>query len=268
MGPRSPNSPVFNTNPSQQDMRDIGTQKSEDRSVEGSVCEVSSVATPISIVTPSSVVIGSPTALNRNLSDLSGSYVNDSPMPSKGTPSRVGVPRNIFSSLRESPLTMRQPWRQAYSLSSPAPDDNGPAMPVLNFPLLPEDMIMVERNGGVEVVPPEVFELKASLSVSLPRGVIEKSDRFPIVIVLMHPGNKTYELLRLWLDTENDTVRGVLHSVRQNIPHSWNQDYDGLVQPRGNRLSHLINCMRIKQFAAVPNEVWVAKPWALAMEHT
>jgi hypothetical protein len=268
MGPRSPDSPVFSANPSLKDMRDMGTEKSEDCSVEGSAGEVLSVSTPISVVTPSSVVIGSPTGLHRNLSDLSGSYVNGSPMPNGGTPSRAGVPRNIFSSLRESPLAMRQPWRQAYMLSSPAPDDDGPAMPVLNYPSLPEDMIMVERNGGVEVVSPEVVELKARLDVSLPARFIGESNRFPIVIVLMHPGNKTYELLRVWLDTENDTVRDVLHSVRQNIPNSWNQDYDGLVQPRGNRLSQLINCMRIKQFAAAPNEVWVAKPWALAVEHT
>jgi hypothetical protein len=137
-------------------------------------------------------------------------------------------------------------------------------MPFLNPS--PEEMIMVELNGGVEVVPPELVELKARLNFALPKGL--DSDRFPIVIVLMHPGNKTYELLRLWLDLANDTVRGVLQTIRQNIPNSWNQDYDGLVQPRGARLSQLINCMRIKQFAAVPYEVWIAKPWALAADHT
>ena len=135
-------------------------------------------------------------------------------------------------------------------------------------------LTLQQRKGlwwnGMEVskkiLSPELVELKARLNFALPNGV--DSDRFPIVIVLMHPGHKTYELLRLWSDLANDTVRGVLQTIRQNIPNAWNQDYDGLVQPRGARLSQLINCMRIKQFAAVPYEVWIAKPWALAAEHT
>lgn len=215
-----------------------------------------------SFATPSSVhLIGSP--LTRDLSDLSGSYVNGSPLPPSG---RGGIPRNIFGSPRDSPLTIRQPWRQAHSLSSPAPDVDGPKMPILSSSGV-DGMIMVERNGGVEVVPPDLSKGDA-LDAFESGTTSHHGDRCPVVIILMNPGFKTYELMQLWLDTKTDTVRDVLQTLRQSLPNTWNQDYDGLAQFRRDRLSQLINCLRIEQFAVVPYEIWVAKPWALAADKT
>jgi hypothetical protein len=260
MGPRSPESPAYGS-PHVKEMKEEG-------GVDGnsSVCENSS-----SVATPSSVhLIGSP--LVRELSDLSGSYdhVNGSPLPAG---SRGGIPRNIFGSPRESPLTLRQPWHQAHSLSSPAPETDGPRMPVLDSVSGSQDMIMVEGNGGVEVMSPQLRS-ETALPEKRPIDVFESGtdtenhDRCPIVIVLMNPGFKSYELMQLWLDTKTDTVRDVLHTLRQSLPSTWNQDYDGLAQFRRDRLSQLINCLRIQQFAVVPFEIWVAKPWALSADHT
>ena len=238
-------------------------QKNEERSGGDGVsaCENSS-----SVATPSSVhLIGSP--LTRELSDLSGSYMNGSPLPPSG---RGGVPRNILGSPRDSPLTIRQPWRQAFSLSVLAPDTDGPRMPILSS-TGPDDLIMIERNGGVEVMPPEVVvdtPEKMTLDLFETGTEMERHERFPVVIVLMNPCYKTYELMQLWLDSKRDTVRDVLQTLRQALPNTWSQDYDGLAQFRRNRLSQLINCLRIQQFEVVPYEIWVAKPWALSAEHT
>jgi hypothetical protein len=128
-------------------------------------------------------------------------------------------------------------------------------------------MIMVERNGGVEVVPPDLSKGDA-LDAFESGTTSHHGDRCPVVIILMNPGFKTYELMQLWLDTKTDTVRDVLQTLRQSLPNTWNQDYDGLAQFRRDRLSQLINCLRIEQFAVVPYEIWVAKPWALAADKT
>lgn len=255
MRPLSPDSPVFTTG------RKKGLPQQPRNGGGDSDCEGASC------VTPTSVIVGSP--LTRELSDLSGSYVHGSPL-AQGA--RGGVPRNIFSGPSESPLTFRQPWRQAYTLSIAAKENAGPTMPVLSS-VVPssKEVIMVEKNGGVEVVPPKEVDLPARPKIRLlPTGVLDAGchDRFPIVILLMHPASKSYELLQLWLGLSNDTVRDVLQTIRHHIPHTWNQDYDGLVQPRGGRLNQLINCLRIRQFAAVPYEIWIAKPWALSADHT
>ena len=244
MGPRSTDSPGCQS--------PCLSGKQEDGGDGNSVCENS-----CSVATPSSVhLIGSP--LVRELSDLSGSYVNGSPLPPSG---KGGVPRNIFG----SPLTVRQPWKQAHSLSSPAPDTDGPRMPILNTSGT-DDLIMVERNGGVEVVSPK--DVAEKTPVEMFEAGAESHERCPVIIVLMNPGFKTYELMQLWLDTETDTVRDVLQTLRQSLPNTWNQDYDGLAQFRRDRLSQLINCLRIQQFEVVPYEIWVAKPWALSADHT
>lgn len=259
MGPRSPESPAYGS-PHVKGMKEEG-----DGDGNSSVCENSS-----SVATPSSVHLIGSSFLRDDVSDLSGSYVNGSPLPAG---SRGGIPRNIFGSPRESPLTLRQPWRQAHSLSSPAPETDGPRMPILGSVTGSQDMIMMERNGGVEVMPPQLRS-ETTLPENGPIDLFESNtdtknhDRCPIVIVLMNPGFKSYELMQLWLDTETDTVRDVLQTLRQTIPNTWNQDYDGLAQFRRGRLSQLINCFRIQQFAVVPFEIWVAKPWALSADHT
>jgi len=249
MGPRSTDSPAY------QSPRGMG--KTEERGDGNSTCGNSSSA-----ATPSSVhLIGSP--LTRELSDLSGSYVNGSPLPS----GKGGVPRNIFGSPRDSPLTLRQPWRQAHSLSSLAPDTDGPKMPILTTSGT-DDLIMVENNGGVEVMSPKTPGEEKKTPVEMFEAGTESHERCPVVIVLMNPGFKTYELMQLWLDTKTDTVRDVLQTLRQSLPNTWNQDYDGLAQFRRDRLSQLINCLRIQQFDVEPFEIWVAKPWALSADHT
>lgn len=173
---------------------------------------ISSTASAVSAATPSSVLVGSP--LVRELSDLSGSYLNGSPLPKKlpSTPSRGNhVPQNIYPS-DDTSVSYERPWRQAFILSQQAMHDSEEASPAS---VTKKAVIMVERNEDVEVIKRNDAEAEG------------ESHRLPLVLLLMDPGKKQYEMLQLWVDVTTDTVRDVLHAMQGKLTDKWKQDYDG-----------------------------------------
>jgi hypothetical protein len=80
----------------------------------------------------------------------------------------------------------------------------------------------------------------------------------------MDANKKIYEILRIHVDCGTDIVRDVLHSVRQNLPDQWKQDYDGLLQIRSGKSSQLIHCLSLQHYDVQPYECWIAKPWSVS----
>lgn len=220
--------------------------------------------------------------LSRELSDLSGSYMNGNTAPRRrlnsGSSSHCGVPTSICSNTETS---VQGPWRQAHVLSSVPPRDNSW-----------QTAIVVERNGVIELVKNNNDEDEsdsddrgfsgqngnegategASSSdqtlFSHGKSSAPTSTRIPLIILLMDPARKHYELMRLWVDTEMDTVRDVLHTLQQKLSDKWRQDYDGLFQVRGNQYCQLVHILNISKYDIHPRELWVAKPWSMAAKTT
>ena len=117
-------------------------------------------------------------------------------------------------------------------------------------------LIMVEKTGGVELVQRE--RIREDFLANF------NSRRSPLLIVLIDPSRRLYEIMQLWIDKENDSVRDVLQSVRQTMHEKWRHDYDGLFQIRAGRPSQLIHVLGVQQYDVQPFEIWVAKPWAMA----
>ena len=100
--------------------------------------------------------------------------------------------------------------------------------------------------------------------------------RIPLLLVLMDPQRKLYELLQLWIDTSIDTVRDILQTINKNIAdhhhgnngNVWKQDYDGLFQVRNNHFSPLIHVLPAGKYDIVPGEVWVCQPWSMTSQQT
>jgi hypothetical protein len=93
----------------------------------------------------------------------------------------------------------------------------------------------------------------------------------PLIILLMNVGRKTYELMQLWVDSHEDTVRDVLHAIQRHLAKtktSWRQDYDGLFSIRNHKYTQLIHLLNISKYDPKPYEVWIAKPWAMANKIT
>jgi hypothetical protein len=91
---------------------------------------------------------------------------------------------------------------------------------------------------------------------------IRGPDFCPIIILLMDPGSKIYELMQLWIDAQFDTVRDVLHSIQSNVGERWRQDYDGMLQWRNQQW----NPFTVRQVH--PFELIVAKPWSMPAPNT
>lgn len=97
--------------------------------------------------------------------------------------------------------------------------------------------------------------------------------RIPLVILLMDPNRKVYELLQMWIDNKNDTVRSIVHTIQKTISLtmselSWRQDYDGVFQVRNNHFSQLIHVLTASKYDVQPYELWVAKPWSMSAKAT
>ncbi|KAI2494983.1 hypothetical protein MHU86_19543 [Fragilaria crotonensis] len=201
--------------------------------------------------TPRSVVVGS-VALSRDLSDLSGSYHHGVPA---GTSSHA-VPRLIYKDDGSSISSLQKSWRQAYVMSSQSPDIILSDMSDLRDTTKP--LICMEENDSVELV-------RQSTSKPIPRSLEHSnSPRMPLLVLLMDANKKIYEILRIHVDCEADNVRDVLHSVRQNLPDQWKQDYDGLLQIRSGVSSQLIHCLSLQHYDVQPYECWIAKPWSVS----
>jgi len=92
----------------------------------------------------------------------------------------------------------------------------------------------------------------------------EEHARTPILILLLDPGRKQFEIMQLWVDIKVDLVRDVLHSIQRKLPEKWRQDYDGLMQLRGSSFCQLVHIFNIAKYDVRPRELWVAKPWSMA----
>jgi hypothetical protein len=225
----------------------------DDRSRSSAVHSTSaSSGTPPNAATPSSVLVGSP--LTRDLSDLSGSYLNGNTAPRRSN--KAQVPGSVYPS-DQSATSYDMPWRHAKILSSrepihPQPHDVGAGLPR-------NDMVMVDRHGVIEVVTEQDKYTDNMLE--------EDHHRSPLMILLMDPGRKIYELMQLWIDVSTDTVRDVLHAVQQSLSDKWRQDYDGLFSVRNN-YNQLIHILNVSKYEVQPHEIWVAKPWSMSAKGT
>lgn len=271
-----------------------------------------------SVATPSSVhVKGGEISLTRDLSDLSGSYMNgNTPVRGYAGAGRT-VPCNVYPS-DASGNSYQRPWRHAKVLSrlplhpQPHADDessvgvfhrrstkqivalknnrNSSNQEEISVVDRGEETIEVEvglTTGGVAVsgMSSALFRVKNAITSSTdddPLISLENSSshskhaaqhpnkRTPIVLILMDPQRKKYELMQLWMDAAQDTVRDVLQAVTRNLTDnsSWRQDYDGLFQVRNNHFSQLIHVLAAGKYDVVPGEVWVAKPWSMSAKAT
>jgi hypothetical protein len=241
---------------------------------------------------PSSVMCV-PAPLTRDLSDLSGSYMNGNTAP------RSSNHRSFSNSVCSTDHEPVQGfWRQAYLLSTPSPKE-----PVRQAS--PSTQVVVERNGVVELVKNTsdsascsstsadedhrplheslmslqkqgaselshedllfLSHTSASLLLSDQHNEVEAlATRIPILILLLDPGRKQYELMQLWVDPQTDLVRDVLHALQRKLSDKWRQDYDGLFQLRGDKFCQLVHILPIVKYDVRPRELWVAKPWSMA----
>jgi hypothetical protein len=203
--------------------------------------------------TPSSVLVGS-VPLSRDLSDLTGSYhhgVTDKASQAKA------IPRLIYNDDCSSVSSLQKSWRQAYVLSNPSPDTI--LSDLANVTDAKQPRIFLEENDSVELVrqctnKPTLYKFS-------------DSPRIPLLVLLMDTARKSYEILRIFVDSETDNVRDVLQSVRQNLPDQWKQDYDGLLQIRSGVASQLIHCLSVQHYDVQPFECWIAKPWSASAKN-
>jgi hypothetical protein len=207
-----------------------------------------SSGTPSAGTTPISVLVGTP--LTRDLSDLSGSYLNGNTAPRGLNRAQGQVPGSVCD---QSATSYERPWRHAKILSSREPMHK-------DMHTHPQPQIMVDRHGVIEVV-------KEQDERTINSGTMEDHHRSPLLILLMDPGRKIYELMQLWIDIETDTVRDVLHAVQQGLSEKWRQDYDGLFSARSN-FNQLIHILNVSKYEVQPHEIWVAKPWSMSAKGT
>lgn len=211
-----------------------------------------------SIHTPTSVHVQTPeitrTASDDEVSDLSGSYMNGN------VPPRVGanVPKTVYPSDQSATSYERQ-WRQARLLSPSTPARSKPfAHPQ------PND----EESVGVVRRPTVMFDSEGFVEVMHAVDSIDNSRRVPLTILLMDPGHKVYELMQLWVDKNEDSVRDIVLAIQQNLSERWRQDYDGLFQVRNNHFDQLIHILHVNKYDVINHEMLVAKPWAMSAKAT
>ncbi|CAB9504207.1 expressed unknown protein [Seminavis robusta] len=281
---------------------------------------------------PSSVMCV-PAPLTRELSDLSGSYMNGNTAPRGFNGGRASVCSNEHEQAQGF-------WRQAYILSSPCPKETPPAPAVTTTTTTTttaatttaaaatqqqsQALIVVERNGVIELVKKsdsgsstggddqhdhehQQQQLNRTnsfgarngaahnqsnnklhtasrgaelsnedllfLSHTSPTSLLlsvdnnskdDESSRIPILILLLDPGRKQYEIMQLWVDPLADLARDVLYALQRKLSDRWRQDYDGLFQLRGDKFCQLVHILSIAKYDVRPRELWVAKPWSMA----
>ena len=253
---------------------------------------------------PSSVMCVPASPLTRDLSDLSGSYMNGNTAPRSS--SRFLL--NHSNSMCSNEDSIQGFWRQAHILSVPCPvvREQQHHQPLPPAPAAPA-LIVVERNGVIELVKKSATDddegemdeqgivrqkaqnadgnathrellsstedimFLAHATPSSPMGSmnqaqhdLDESARIPILILLLDPGRKQYEIMQLWVDPQTDLVRDVLHTLQRKLSDKWRQDYDGLFQLRGSTYCQLVHILNIAKYGVRPRELWVAKPWSMA----
>ena len=120
---------------------------------------------------------------------------------------------------------------------------------------------IVDRGEIIEVC----VQTPASELLEGGNGTPAATGRTPLILLLMDPSRKLYEVLQLWMDASQDTVRDVLQTINRSLMDNaaWKQDYDGIFQVRNNHFSQLIHVLQAGKYEVVPGEVWVGKPWVV-----
>ncbi|KAL3910807.1 MAG: hypothetical protein SGILL_007546 [Bacillariaceae sp.] len=225
---------------------------------------MSSASAANSGATPSSVYMPS-IALSRDVSDLSGL---------SGGTRASSVPGQIFD-----PKSFQRPWRQAYALSAPPPaarrrEQDGKAKSENDRNKSKGASIWVAQNDVVEIFD----NLQASFQNIILSGQDQQHNRIPIMVLLMDPNRHVYELMQIWVDRANDSIRDLMQALQQKLQivpsehqnqpmksslPSWKQAYDGIFQVRGQRFTQLINIIRLGKYDIQPHEILIAKPWSM-----
>ncbi|GKY99694.1 hypothetical protein MPSEU_000923400 [Mayamaea pseudoterrestris] len=110
-------------------------------------------------------------------------------------------------------------------------------------------------------------------STSYATDVSQSHVRTPIVILLMDPAQKSYELMQLWIDPQVDSVGDVMQAMQKQLhdKDDWKTDYEGLFHIRNSQCTQLTHNVRMDQYNAQPYQVYIAKPWSmnvkLAQQH-
>jgi len=209
--------------------------------------------------TPSSVYMPSSVALSRDVSDISGI----SGGTSRGSSSH-NIPGQIFDS-----KSLTRPWNQAYNLSKIPPEHQGN---VSSSSACDEKAICDGqkniKNPSIWVAENDVVEIFDNLESSLGLDRFQimrvKHNRIPIMILLMDPSKQVYELMQIWVDRSNDSVRDLIQVLQHKLPVNWKKAYDGLFQVRGHRFTQLINIIRLVKYDIQAHEILIAKPWSMA----
>jgi hypothetical protein len=235
------------------------------------------------ISTPGSVLLVNPdmnVSLTRELSDLSGSYLNGT--TSNGPGGQTKIPGNVYPS-DQSATSYQRPWRHAQVLNSnrtpqhPQPPTNdemsvGAAINRrnnLDGTLLSDvNLADITNKNDIESMQTMIESVAQSALASFAPNASAKHLRTPLIILLMDPGRKIYELMQLWVDPENDSVRSIVQALQQNLNDNWRQDYDGIFQVRNNHFSQLIHVLSAAKYDVQPFELWVAKPWSMSAKST
>jgi hypothetical protein len=215
-------------------------------------------------------------ALSRDVSDLSGL---------SGGTRASSVPGQIFD-----PKSFQRPWRQAYALSDSPPGSESAAMRREKYGTAKVDndtsstkkddknargaSIWVAQNDVVEIFD----NLQASFQNIILSGHEQQHSRIPLLILLMDPNRHVYELMQIWVDRANDSIRDLMQALQQKLQivpsdhqnqpmksslPSWKQAYDGIFQVRGQRFTQLINIIRLVKYDIQPHEILIAKPWSM-----
>jgi hypothetical protein len=218
-----------------------------------------------------------PFGLLRDLSDLSGSYNNGA----------TGRTRTTTTNVVPSHLTDQRAWRHAKVLSThrlpqhPQPhyiDDESSYGANPNYrnrsltkqkSISQKTAISFDKNGGGDSIEVSMPILPLTSSSTADTLAERKVNRIPLILVLMDPTRKLFELLQLWIDTSIDSVRDILQTINKNLDTPrWKQDYDGLFQIRNNHFTPLIHVLPAGKYDIVPGEVWVCKPWSMTSKQT
>ena len=193
----------------------------------------------LSVGTPSSILMNG-YSMSRDLSDLSGSYY------------MMNGNHTILHS------DQQRVWRQAHMLSRREPVHPQP-------PSDCDDSVRMDHHGKSLLVMDDANSDMIEIVQQVEDRTLSSESTFlPIILLLMDPGQKMYELMQLWIDVQHDTVRDVLQSIQSNLGEQWRQDYDGMFHWRNHQLSQLIHILDVNKYDVQPFEVWVAKPWSMS----
>lgn len=201
--------------------------------------------------TPSSVILAA-SPFTRELSDLSGSYMNG--VGSRGSKIH-SVPGQIYDQAKG-------PWRQAYILSEIPPEKVERSVKG-GADSTRDATIVVNKSDVVEIV--DRVETPLDLTEQMQP---QNHNRIPIMVLIMDGGRHGYELMQIWVDKSTDYIRDVVTTIQKSMPDKWKQDYDGIFQVRGNRFTQLIHILKVQKYDAQVNELFIAKPWSMTAKVT